>query len=194
MTMKAIMKLAPLLLVLSLVACGDDTTIYELEVIETISMPPEKMVGGVASVSETDLDDLRTEEKYAAIVEHLRCGAFDAASSYLTVERLTVGAGATALDYQVAVAARGTSNYVPLARFSGSITNGDRIDFTNNRVTLDSAGIQRIAQTILSTTPALSVRISATVPGALDELQIAVSLSLFFSSDAGACPSTTTGF
>lgn len=188
------MKLASLLLALPLLACGDGTTLYELEVIETIVVPFEAMEGGVLEVVDKDLDDLREDEKYEAFVKHLRCGAFDAEASFLKVERLAVGAGATMIDYRVDVATRGTTNYAPLARFNGSIAHGDRVDFTDNRVTLDSAGIQRIAQTVLSTTPALSVRVSATVPGALDDLQIAVSLGIFFSSDQGACPSTTTGF
>ena len=39
----------------------------------------------------------------------------------------------------------------------------------------------------------LSVRVTATVPAALDDLQIAVSLALDFSSQRNSCPSTTTG-
>lgn len=174
-------------------ACGDDTTIVELTVIETIPVAFDTMEGGVAEIANVDLVDLRDEPRYADVVTQLRCGALDAASSFLRVEALDVGAGATVLDYQVEVATRGTSTFVPLLRFNGSITEGDRIDLTNNKVTLDAAGLQRISQTVLSTTPALSVRITGTVPAALDDLQVAVSLSLFFSSEQGDCPSTSTG-
>lgn len=177
----------------SLSACGDDTTIVELTVIETIPVAFDTMEGGVAEVATVDLVDLRDEPRYANVVTQLRCGALDAATSSIRVEALDVGAGATVVDYQVEVATRGTSTFVPLLRFNGSITEGDRIDLTNNKVTLDTAGLQRISQTVLSTTPALSVRITGTVPAALDDLQVAVSLSLFFSSEQGGCPSTSTG-
>lgn len=187
------MKLTPLLLLLPLAACGDDTTIVELTVIETIPVAFDTMEGGLAESATVDLDDLRDEPRYADVVTDLRCGGLDAAASFIRVEALDVGAGATVVDYQVEVATRGTGTFVPLLRFNGSITEGDRIDLTSNKVTLDSAGLQRISQTVLSTTPALSVRVTATVPAALDDLQIAVSLAHFFSSDKGGCPSTTTG-
>ncbi|HRE87693.1 MAG TPA: hypothetical protein PK095_01020 [Myxococcota bacterium] len=185
--------LAALAALSPLAACGDDTTIVELTVIETIPVAFDTMEGGVAEVATVDLVDLRDEPRYADVVSQLRCGALDATASFLRVEALDVGAGATVVDYQVEVATRGTSTFVPLLRFNGSITEGDRIDLTNDKVTLDTAGLQRIAQTILSTTPSLSVRITGTVPAALDDLQIAVSLALFFSSEQSGCPSTTTG-
>lgn len=186
-------RLTPLLALTLLGACGDDTTIVELTVIETIPVAFDTMEGGIAEVATVDLVDLRDEPRYADVVTQLRCGALDAATSSIRVEALDVGAGATVFDYQVEVATRGTSTFVPLLRFNGSITEGDRVDLTNNKVTLDPAGLQRISQTILSTTPSLSVRITGTVPAALDDLQVAVSLSLFFSSEQGGCPSTSTG-
>lgn len=186
-------RLTPLLALTLLGACGDDTTIVELTVIETIPVAFDTMEGGVAEVATVDLVDLRDEPRYANVVDQLRCGALDAATSSIRVEALDVGAGATVFDYQVEVATRGTSTFVPLLRFNGSITEGDRVDLTNDKVTLDPAGLQRISQTILSTTPSLSVRITGTVPAALDDLQVAVSLSLFFSSEQGGCPSTSTG-
>lgn len=185
-------RLTPLL-ALTILGCGDDTTIVELTVIETIPVAFDTMEGGVAEVATVDLVDLRDEPRYADVVSQLRCGALDAETSSIRVEALDVGDGATVFDYQVEVATRGTSTFVPLLRFNGSITEGDRIDLTNGKVTLDPAGLQRISQTILSTTPSLSVRITGTVPAALDDLQVAVSLSLFFSSEQGGCPSTSDG-
>jgi hypothetical protein len=192
----ALARLTPLLALTALAplgACGDDTTIVELTVIETIPVAFDTMEGGIAEVATVDLVDLRDEPRYANVLNQLRCGALDAAASSLRVEALDVGAGATVLDYQVEVATRGTSTFVPLLRYNGSITEGDKIELTNSKVTLDPAGLQRIAQTVLSTTPSLSVRITGTVPAALDDLQVAVSLALFFSSEQGDCPSTSTG-
>jgi hypothetical protein len=191
--MSVTMKLTPLLLLLPFAACGDDTTIVELTVVETIPVAFDTMEGGVAESATVDLADLRDEPRYQEVVAKLRCGGLDAAASFLRVEGLDVGAGATVVDYQVEVATRGTTTFVPLIRFNGSVTEGDRVELTNNKVTIDTNGLQRIAQTVLSTTPALSVRVTATVPAALDDLQIAVSLAIFFSSESKACPSTATG-
>jgi len=41
---------------------------------------------------------------------------------------------------------------------------------------------------VLSATPALAVQVTASVPGNLDDLQVALSLSIGFSSDAKGCP------
>lgn len=186
----------PLTLLAALVltpACGDDTTIIELTVIETIPVAFDTMEGGVAESATVDLDDLRNEPRYADVLAQLKCGALDASASSMKVEALDVGAGATVVDYRVEVATRGASNFVPLISFNGSITEGDVVPFTSNKVTIDPQGLQRIAQTILSTTPSLSVRVTATVPAALDDLQIAVSLALDFSSEGQSCPSTSTG-
>lgn len=175
-------------------ACGDDADpIVELTVLETIPVTFDAMEGGVAESAQVDLDDLRNEPRYADVVAQLVCGALDASASFIKVESLDVGAGATVVDYNVEVATRGSDNFVQLFRFNGSIVEGDRIGLDTSRITLSADGLSRIAQTILSTTPSLSVRVTATVPAALDDLQIAVSLALDFSSQKNSCPSTTTG-
>jgi len=175
-------------------ACGDDADpIVELTVLETIPVTFDTMEGGVAESAEVDLDDLRNEPRYDDVVAQLQCGALDVAASFIKVESLDVGAGATVVDYRVEVATRGSDNFVQLFQFNGSIVEGDRIGLDNSRITVNPDGLSRIAQTILSTTPSLSVRVIATVPAALDDLQIAVSLALDFSSQKNGCPSTTTG-
>ncbi len=185
---------AILAFVLSASACGDDPeSIVELTVIETIPVAFETMEGGVAESAVVDLDDLRDEPAYAEAVARLKCGALNVAKSSVEVEALDVGAGATVVDYRVSVATRGTTDFQPLLTLNSSVVEGDKIPFDNGKVTIDPNGLQRIAQTILSTSPALSVQVSATVPGAIDDLQIAVKLALDFSSDAGDCPSPTTG-
>lgn len=178
----------------ALVACGDDPApIVELTVVETIPVAFDTMEGGVTESATVDLDDLRNEPRYTNVVDRLKCGALNAKTSRLKVERLDVGAGATVIDYRIDVAVRGSDTFVRLMQYSGSITDGDTIAFDNSRVTLDPAGLNRIAQTVLSTTPSLSVRVTATVPAALDDLQIAASLALDFSSNAADCPSSSTG-
>jgi hypothetical protein len=192
------MKLSSTLLALSptlvIGACGDaPDPIVELTVIETIPVSFETMEGGVAESASVDLDDLRDEPAYADAVARLKCGALNVAKSSIEVEALDVGAGATVVDYRVSVATRGSTDFQPLVTFNSSVVEGDKVPFDNAKVAVDPLGLQKIAQTILSTSPALAVQVSATVPGALDDLQIAVKLALDFSSESGACPSATTG-
>lgn len=181
-------RLAALACVAALGACGDDTTIVELTVIETIPVDFDRMDGGVGEGAIIALDDLRDEPAYVEARPSLRCGTVNRSKSFIKVEALQVAAGATVLDYQVAVAPGGSESFAPLARFNGSVTNGDRIALTDPRVTFDPAGLGVVSRVVLSDAPALAVQVSATVPGALDKLQVAISLAIDFSSDAKGCP------
>jgi len=175
-------------LVASAAGCGDDATIVELTVIETIPVDFDDMQGGVSEGAIIDLDDLRDEPAYVEALPSLKCGSLNRATSFLEVEALQVGAGATVLNYEVGVAPRGGGQFTRLGTFSGSVTNGDKVLLSDSRVVLDPAGLQVVSQVVLGGEPAMSVQVAASVPGDLQDLQVAVSLSIDFSSDAKGCP------
>lgn len=175
--------------ILGVVGCGDDPeTIVELTVIETIPVDFDAMQGGVIEGATIDLDDLRDEPAYVEAVGSLRCGAVDAAASFIEVEALQVAAGATVLGYEVGVAPRGSGQFTRLATFLGSVTAGERVGLTDARFAVDPAGLQVISQVVLGASPALSVQVTASVPGGVDDLQVALSLAIDFSSRASGCP------
>ncbi len=165
-------------------ACGDDGTIVELRVIETVPVDFERMDGGVGEGASITLDDLRDEPAYVEARPSLKCGSVNQADSFIEIEALQVGAGATVLDYQVGVAPAGSQSFTPLATFSGSVTSGARVPLS----AFNPAGLALVSQVTLSAAPALEVQVTATVPGALDQLQVALSLVIDFSSDAKGCP------
>ncbi len=165
-------------------ACGDDGTIVELRVIETVPVDFERMDGGVGEGASIPLDDLRDEPAYVDARPSLKCGTVNQADSFLEIEALQVGAGATVLDYQVGVAPRGSQSFTRLASFSGSVTNGAKVPLSS----FDPAGLALVSQVALGAVPAMDVQVTATVPGALDQLQVALSLVIDFSSDAKGCP------
>lgn len=175
------------LLPLAFAACGDDSTVVELTVIETIPVDFDDMQGGVVEGAIIDLDDLRDEPAYAEARPSLRCAGVNLATSFLEVEALQVGAGATAVEYNVDVAPRG-GQLTRLATFNGSISLGDRIALDDQRFAIDPGGRAVVSQVVLSEFPSMSVQISASVPAALQDLQIAVSLTIDFSSDSQGCP------
>lgn len=178
----------------ALSSCGDDPeTIVELRVVETIPVDFEQMAGGITEAASVSLADLRDEPAYADAREALRCGGLRIDDSFIEVEALTVGTGATALTYAVAVAPRGSPTPTPLATYSGSIVAGQRVNLGDPAFTVRPEGLAQLAQIVLGGVPALDVQISGTVPGDVDDLRVALSLAIDFSSDAGACPSTTTG-
>ena len=100
---------------------------------------------------------------------------------------LQVGAGATVVQYEVAIAARG-GPFTQLATFAGSVTQGERIALTDTRVGMNPSGLALLSQVVLGGEPALSVQVSASVPGELQDLQIAIALAIDFSSEAKGCP------
>lgn len=169
--------------------CGDDPeTITELTVIETIPVDFDNMSGGVVEGATIDLDDLREEPAYVEAVGSLRCGTVDTAASFIEIEALQVAAGATVLGYEVQVAPRGGGQFTRLATFLGSVTAGEKVGLTDARFAVDPAGLQVISQVVLGASPALSVQVTASVPGGVDDLQVALSLSIDFSSQAQGCP------
>lgn len=171
------------------VGCGDDPeTIVELTVIETIPVDFDNMQGGVIEGATINLDDLRDEPAYVDAVGSLRCGTVDTAASFIEVEALQVAAGATVLGYEVGVAPRGSAQFTRLATFLGSVTGGDKVGLTDARFAVDPAGLQVISQVVLGASPALSVQVTASVPGGVDDLQVALSLAIDFSSQASGCP------
>lgn len=175
-------------------ACGDDgSTVVELTVIETIPVQFEQMDANVAEGTTVSLASLTEEPAFASSRADLACGSLDVAKSFLTIEALTSSAGATGLEYQVDVAPRGGVTYTPLAHFSGSVAQGDKVPMTDPKVTIDADGLTQVNRVILGDNPSLDVRVTATVPGELANLQVAVSLALYFSSDKNGCPSLTTG-
>lgn len=168
--------------------CGDDPTIVELTVVETVPVDFDDMQGGITEGATIDLDDLRDEPAYVEAIASLECGTVNRATSFIEAEVLQVSAGATVVDYQVGVAPRGSASFVPLARFNGSITAGDKIALDDARVTVDPGGLTQVAQIARSATPAMSLQVQATVPGELQDLQLALSLAIDFSSDPKGCP------
>ena len=179
---------------LSVGACANDpTTIIELTVTETIPVDFGQMSGGVAESASVSLADLRDEPDYADNAAAFRCGALDLDASSFTVTALLVGAGATVLTYTVDVAAAGAGSWTTLGSYTGSVTAGQDVSLGDPKFSLSPAGLAQIAQAVLSDQPVLAVRVGAQVPGDLNAMQIALSLSLAFSSDAKGCPSTTTG-
>lgn len=179
---------------LALGACGDDpVTILDLTVVETVPVDFGAMKGSVPEAATVSLADLRDEPAYADHAADFACGALDAEASQLHVEALTVGPGATVLSYRVEVAPHGAGDFSLLARFNGSVVAGQKVPLSDPRVTLDPAGLARVASIVLGATPALDLQIVGEVPGDLERLQVAVSLALDFSSDAKGCPSTTSG-
>jgi len=174
---------------LGLIACGDDPApIVELTVIETIPVDFDTMQGGVAEGATVNLDDLRDEPAYNESVARLVCGSVDLATSFIEVEALQVSAGATVLNYEVGVAPRGGGQFTRLGTFSGSVTNGDKVPLNDGRFSIDAAGLQLISSVVLSDAPALSVQVTASVPGGVDDLQVALSMAIDFSSQASGCP------
>jgi len=168
--------------------CGDDPTIVELTVIETIPVDFDDMQGGISEGAIIELDDLRDEPAYVEALPSLKCGSVNRATSFLEVEALQVGAGATVLNYEVGVAPRGAGQFTRLATFTGSVTNGDKVSLGDSRVVIDPAGLAIVSQVVLGGAPALAVQVSASVPGELQDLQVAVSLAIDFSSVAKGCP------
>jgi hypothetical protein len=169
--------------------CGDDPeTIVELTVIETIPVDFDDMQGGVAEGATVNLDDLREEPAYVESVASLRCASVDRAASFIEIEALQVAAGATVMSYQVGVAPRGGGQFTPLASFNGSVTPGEKVALSDARVAVDAAGLQLVSQVVLSGEPALSVEVTASVPGGVDDLLVALSLAIDFSSRATGCP------
>lgn len=173
---------------LALAACGDDTTIVELTVIESIPVDFDDMQGGVLEGATIDLDDLREEPAYVEAQPSLRCGTLNRATSFIEVEALQVGAGATVMQYEVGLAPRGGGQFTRLATFNGSVTRGDKVFFGDSRFAIEPAGLSLLSQIVLGGEPAMSVQVTATVPGPLDDLQVAVSLAIDFSSDPKGCP------
>lgn len=167
--------------------CGDDPTIVELTVIETIPVDFDDMSAGAVEGAVVDLDDLRDEPAYVEAQPSLKCAGLDRAASTMEVEALQVGAGATALTYEVQVAPRGGS-FTLLAQFNGSVALGDKVSLGDSRWAFDPAGLNALSQIVLGGQPQMSVQISAAVPGDLQDLQVAVSLAIDFSSDKGGCP------
>ncbi|MFT7582910.1 MAG: hypothetical protein ACI9MR_004596 [Myxococcota bacterium] len=180
-------------LAITSVGCGDSTTIVELKVTETIPVIFGDMQSMVPESASSPLADLRAEPAYADALTQLECGALDITASKIVIEKLTVGTGATVLNYQVDVAASGSGQWVFLAEFDGSVVAGDEVNLDDNRVVVDPQGLEAIAAIVLSAAPAMDVQVTAESPGALDELQVALSLVLSFSSDSGGCPSVATG-
>lgn len=175
-------------------ACGDDgSTIVELTVIETIPVQFEDLEANVPAGAVASLLSLTEEPAFTSSRADLRCGAVDVSKSSLTIEALTATAGAAALDYQVDVAPRGGVTFTPLAHFAGSVGQGDQVLFTDPKVTIDADGLQQVSRVVLGDDPSLDVRVTASAQGEVAYLQVAVSLSLFFSSDKNGCPSLTTG-
>lgn len=168
--------------------CGDDPTIVELTVVETVPVDFDDMQGGITEGATVELDDLRDEPAYVEAVASLECGTVNKATSFIEAEALQVGAGATVVDYQVGVAPKGSTSYVPLVRFNGSVTAGDKIALNDARVTIDAAGLAQVSQIVRSATPAMTLQVQATVPGELQDMQLALSLAIDFSSDAQGCP------
>ena len=168
--------------------CGDDPTIVELTVIETIPVDFDDMQGGVSEGAIVELDDLRDEPAYVEAQPSLKCGSVNRVTSFLEIEALQVGAGATVLNYEVGIAPRGGGQFTRLATFAGSVTNGDKISLADGRVVIDPAGLQLVSQVVLGGEPAMSVQVAASVPGELQDLQVAVSLAIDFSSNAKGCP------
>lgn len=175
-------------LALALIGCGDGETIVELTVVETIPVAFDDMQGGVTEGATIELNDLRNEPAYSDAVKNLRCASLDKAKSFIEIEALDVGAGATVLSYEVGVGAKGTATYTRLATFAGSVTDGEKVFLDSAKVTLDAAGLSELSRVVLSATPTLAVQVTASVPGNLDDLQVALSLSIGFSSDAKGCP------
>lgn len=191
---RPVLSLASALLLGALASCGDDPeTIVELRVVDTIPVDFGQMAGGVTEVAPVPLADLRDEPAYADARDALRCGALMIDDSFIEVEALTVGTGATAFTYAVAIAPRGSPIPTPLATYSGSIVAGQRVSLGDGAFTVQAEGLAQLAQIVLGGVPALDVTISGTVPADVDDLRVALSLAIDFSSDASACPSTTTG-
>jgi hypothetical protein len=186
MTMKG--RWAAAGLALAMIGCGDGETIVELTVVETIPVAFDDMQGGVTEGATIELSDLRNEPAYSDVAKNLRCGSLDKAKSFIEIEALDVGAGATVLAYEVGVGAKGTASYTKLATFGGSVTDGEKVFLDSAKVTLDPSGLAELSRVVLSATPALAVQVTASVPGNLDDLQVALSLSIGFSSDAKGCP------
>lgn len=183
-----------LLAPLGLAACGDDpATIVDITVVETLPVAFDAMEGGVTQGAVVALDDLRDEAAYSDAAGSLRCAAVDARASQVEVEALQTAAGATAVDYVVAVAPHGQTDFVELARFAGSIGPSDVVALDDAKVTLNGAGLGLVSSTLLGSAPRLDVQITATVPAAVDHMQLALKLAIKLSSDKAGCPSLTTG-
>jgi len=174
-------------------ACGSDPeTIVELRIIETIPVAFDDMAPAVPESATVSLTSLQQEPAYAEARPALRCGALSIADSNLHIEALDAPTGATLLRFEVDVGARGAT-LVRLAVLEGSVAEGERVALSDARVAVSPAGLQAIADVILGPVPALDVRVTGEVPGALDDLQVALSLVLDFSSVPGGCPSVATG-
>ncbi|MFO0746037.1 MAG: hypothetical protein U1F43_10230 [Myxococcota bacterium] len=177
-----------------LVGCGDDpATIIDLTVVETLPVQFDAMQGGVTEGAVVALGDLRDEPAYADAQTKLRCAAVDAKASSLTVEALDATAGATAVEYIVSVAPHGQTTFTELAHFSGSVGPNEVVTLDSSKFTLNAAGMSALSQVVLGASPELDVQMTATVPAALANMQLALKLSLQFSSDPKGCPSLTTG-
>lgn len=186
------MKLTSLLLVAALLAgaaaacCSDTETVVELTLVDTIPVDFDDMAPGVAEVATVSLAPLTEASAYAEALPSLRCGALDAAASYVEIEDLEVDVGVIKLAYRVDVAPRGSASWTTLLSFDTAVSRGDRIYLNDGKITL-GAGVDVIAATVLSPTPALDVQVVGSVLGQVSDLQVAVSLSQFFSSDASGC-------
>jgi hypothetical protein len=171
-----------------LIACGDDGgTLYDLTIIETVPVEFGSMEPDIAEGAVVELGDLNTEPAYVEAREALRCATIDMNNSSILVEALDVGQFATPLVYNLGVAARGSKSFQPLATFSGPIAEGQRIRFADSGFQVVPAGVDFVARTLLSNTPALDLEVRGQVPTRIDDLVVKLTLTLKFSSTASDC-------
>ena len=167
--------------------CGNDNETFELSIVHGIYIDFDHMTDSPEQAI-VAMEDLREEEDYVLNVDHLRCSHVATASSSFEVTRMGPEVLDTTLFFQLEVAPRDGSDWLPLVEFTGLVTDRELVLFNDPDVTLSDEGLEFLSAIALSAVPAYDLRITGEVPDGISELEVDLELEIAMSSAGGDCP------
>ena len=167
--------------------CTSDSGTVDLAIVHGIYIDFDDMSEDVPEQAVVPMDDLRDEADYVRYAPRLRCGALSTESSAIEVTRLGPEVLDTTLFFQVEVAPRGSDVWLPLAEFTGLVTTGEVIPFSDPDFALSTEGLNTLTAIALSTQPTYDLRITGEVPDGISDLELDLELEIALSSVVGHC-------
>lgn len=132
--------------------------------------------------------DMRKVSKYLELATRLRCVGLDPFASKLSITRLDAEGLESFLALRVEVAPYPNGEWTPLADFASLVTDQSEHPFDAPGFTIYYEGLDVLEAAAFDEVPQFELRVSSTVPSAVQALEVGLDLSLTLSSRSSACP------